>query len=156
VEGNLVIKLSNKLLWAVCAATLVGCATQTTKDEPAKPAEAKPVPAAQAPAAVPTPAPAPQNDTYTVTRGDHLWGIAAKPVIYGDPYRWPLIYKANTDKIQDADLIEPGQVLAVNRGASTGDVTAAVKHARTRGAWKIGAVEASDKAYLGSKVAATK
>ncbi|OGI48656.1 MAG: hypothetical protein A2151_09740 [Candidatus Muproteobacteria bacterium RBG_16_65_34] len=86
--------------------------------------------------------------SYNVVRGDHLWGISSKSTIYGNPYQWPLIYKANRDKIKDADLIEPGQVFAINRNASSSEVDAAVRHAKTRGAWKLGVVEESDTAYL--------
>ncbi len=86
--------------------------------------------------------------SYNVVRGDHLWGISGKSAIYGNPYQWPLIFKANRDKIKDADLIHPGQVFAIDRNASQGDVDAAVYHARTRGAWSIGKVEDSDKKYL--------
>ncbi len=88
------------------------------------------------------------DDSYNVVRGDHLWGISSKSTIYGNPYQWPLIFKANRDKIQDADLIHPGQVFTINRNATQGDVDAAVNHARTRGAWSLGKVEASDTRYL--------
>lgn len=88
------------------------------------------------------------SDTYTVARGDHLWGIAGKSEIYGNPYQWPLIYKANRDQIEDADLIFPGQNLKIERGSSQAAIDAAIQHARTRGAWSIGAVEQSDRNYL--------
>ena len=94
------------------------------------------------------PAPMAAGDNYTVTSGDTLWGISARSDIYGNPYQWPLIYKANRSQIQDADLIFPGQNLMIQRDASAADVDAAVNHARTRGAWTIGVVEASDEAYL--------
>ncbi len=87
-------------------------------------------------------------DSYSVVSGDTLWGISAKSAIYGNPYQWPLIYKANRSQIQDADLIFPGQNLMIQRDASAADIDAAVNHARTRGAWSIGVVEASDEAYL--------
>lgn len=90
----------------------------------------------------------PADDTYTVVRGDNLWNISGKSSIYGNPYQWPLIYKANRDKIKDADLIHPDQVLTINRSASSAEIDAAVQHAKTRGAWSIGVVEASDEAYL--------
>jgi hypothetical protein len=85
--------------------------------------------------------------SYTVVRGDTLWDIASYRVIYGDPYQWPLIYKANTDQIDDADLIEPEWVLMIP-DASASEVEAAIQHARTRGAWSLGVVEESDLAYL--------
>ena len=88
-------------------------------------------------------------DSYTVAKGDSLWAISGKSEIYGDPYRWPLIYKANSGKIKDADLIYPGQDLSIDTAPSADDVAAAVRHARTRGAWSLGTTEASDKAYLG-------
>jgi nucleoid-associated protein YgaU len=86
--------------------------------------------------------------TYTVQRGDNLWNIAGRADIYGNAYYWPLIYRANTDKIGDADLIYPRQVLSVDRDPSSADINAAVTHAKTRGAWSLGVVEESDKAYL--------
>ncbi|MEN8170218.1 MAG: LysM peptidoglycan-binding domain-containing protein [Pseudomonadota bacterium] len=88
------------------------------------------------------------DDAYTVVSGDTLWGISSRSEIYGNPYQWPLIYKANRSQIQDADLIFPGQNLTINRNASAAEMDAAVNHARTRGAWSIGVVEASDEAYL--------
>jgi len=91
---------------------------------------------------------APADDHYTVARGDSLWVISGKGEIYGNPYQWPLIYKANQDKIEDADLIYPGQDLTITRGASAAEVDAAVSHAKTRGAWSLGVVEESDRAYL--------
>jgi nucleoid-associated protein YgaU len=73
---------------------------------------------------------------YEVQRGDHLW-YRHQPRIYGNPYAWPLIYKANTAKIKDADVIHPGQNFDINPSASTGDIDAAVRHARTAvpGSW---------------------
>lgn len=84
---------------------------------------------------------------YTVESGDNLWNISSKDSVYGNPYQWPLIYKANSDLIEDADLIYPGQVFSVP-SASADEIDAAVQHAKTRGSWSIGAVEASDKEYL--------
>jgi len=136
-------KFSRLSLIIALAAAVGACAT--TKEEP------KPAPATEPAAAAPAPAPAPAkaaNDTYEVQRGDHLWGISSQPRIYGNPYAWPLIYKANSGKIKDADLIYPGQNFDINRGASTADVDAAIRHAKTRGAWKLGVTEESDKAYL--------
>jgi nucleoid-associated protein YgaU len=88
------------------------------------------------------------DSSYTVISGDTLWGISAMDSIYGNPYQWPLIYKANRSQIQDADLIFPGQTFSIQRDASQAEVDAAVNHARTRGAWSLGVVEASDEAYL--------
>lgn len=56
---------------------------------------------------------APDQITYEVMKGDHLWGIASKPETYEDPYMWPRIYRANREKISDPDLIYPKQMLMV-------------------------------------------
>lgn len=119
----------------------VGCAgpaekAEETAAEPEKAAETMP-------AAETTPA---AMNSYEVNKGDHLWGISGKS--YGNPYNWPLIYKANSDKIKDADLIYPGQVLNIDSNPSDADSAAAVKHAKSRGNWSIGKTEESDTAYL--------
>ncbi|NIM03956.1 LysM peptidoglycan-binding domain-containing protein [bacterium] len=44
---------------------------------------------------------------------DCLWNIAKKNRFYGDPWKWKRIYRANTDKIKDPDLIYPGQRLVI-------------------------------------------
>ncbi|MBI1424513.1 MAG: LysM peptidoglycan-binding domain-containing protein [Gammaproteobacteria bacterium] len=93
-------------------------------------------------------APASSEGQYSVVKGDNLWNISAKPSIYNNPYQWPLIYKANSGKIKDADLIYPGQVFDINTNPTAAEVDAAVHHAKTRGAWSLGKVEESDKAYL--------
>jgi len=126
------------LLAASIAAMMSAC--QTSQPEPEKaPAEAAPAPAAEA---------APAKETYDVVKGDNLWNISGKSQIYGNPYQWPLLYKANSDKIEDADLIHPGQSLTVARGMSSAEIDAAVHHAKTRGAWTLGVTEQSDKDYL--------
>ena len=84
---------------------------------------------------------------YLVVSGDSLWGISAQNTIYGDPYMWPLIYKANSGQIKDADLIFPGQYFYIPK-AKGPERAAAVQHAKTRGAWTLGVTEASDLDYL--------
>lgn len=148
------LRISGLALVTAMGLALGACAT--TKEEPAPapaPAPAaEPQAAAPAPAPEPAPAPAPTLTTsYEVQRGDHLWGIAGQPRIYGNPYAWPLIYKSNSAKIKDADLIYPGQNFDINRSASGADMDAAIRHAKTRGEWKLGVVEQSDKAYLAGK-----
>ncbi len=100
------------------------------------------------PVAEPEPMPEPKTSSYTVVRGDSLWGISAMDDIYGDPYQWPLIYRLNSGQIEDADLIYPGQVFSIDRVASHADVNAAIAHAKNRGAWSVGVVEDSDRDYL--------
>ena len=93
--------------------------------------------------------PAPQGIVgYVVQKGDHLWGISAKRAVYGDPYQWPLLYKRNRDEIYDPDLIYPGQVLHIERDLSQTQINIAVNHAKTRGAWVLGEIEATDIQYL--------
>ena len=84
---------------------------------------------------------------YLVVGGDSLWTISAQDGIYGNPYQWPLIYKANSGQIKDADLIFPGQYFYIPK-AKGADRANAVAHAKNRGAWTIGETEASDLDYL--------
>jgi len=144
---------------------LVGCAGSDTKEETAEKAPVKEAPAkvetAKAETAEPMQAEASTEEsnntnsastssaTYDVQSGDNLWNISGKSEVYSDSYQWPLIYKANRDKIKDADLIYSGQTLDIDRSASQSDVDAAINHAKTRGEWSLGTQEASDKAYLG-------
>jgi nucleoid-associated protein YgaU len=55
----------------------------------------------------------PKEIMYTVVRGDHLWGIAKKSEHYDNPFAWPMIYRANKDKINDPDLIYPKQIFKI-------------------------------------------
>jgi len=52
--------------------------------------------------------------TYTVVAGDSLSKIAKRE--YGDASKWHRIFEANRDKIQNPDLIHPGQVLNLPQG----------------------------------------
>lgn len=54
---------------------------------------------------------APTAKTYTVKAGDSLWAIAAK--YYGKGAEYTKIASANTDKISNPNLIQPGQVLTL-------------------------------------------
>jgi nucleoid-associated protein YgaU len=69
--------------------------------------------------------------TYTVERGDHLWGIAGMQQIYDDSRLWPLIYEANRSEIQDPDLIYPEQELTIPR-----DMTDEQMHQRLFELWR--------------------
>lgn len=51
------------------------------------------------------------GDSYTVVKGDHLWGIAVRA--YGDGYKWVELAKAN--EIANPNLIEVGQVIKIAR-----------------------------------------
>ena len=135
--------IKNLGLMLLVSSFAVGCAS-TTEEAP----QEEPMAVETAPAPV---AEAEDSGTmnYEVSRGDNLWDISGKPSVYADPYQWPLIFKANSDQIKDADLIYPGQVLTVDTAPSSSDVSAAVQHARTRGSWSVGEVEESDQAFLG-------
>ncbi len=52
---------------------------------------------------------------HKVKKGECLWWIAEDEQIYNDPFMWPLIYKANKDKIEDPDLIYPQQDFEIPR-----------------------------------------
>ncbi len=56
--------------------------------------------------------------SHTVVKGECLWWIAEYKDIYNDPFMWPLIYKANRDKIKNPNLIYPGQVFEIPRNFS--------------------------------------
>ena len=48
---------------------------------------------------------------HEVVRGNTLWDLAQH--FYGNPFLWPRIYEANRDRLEDPDLILPGQVLRI-------------------------------------------
>lgn len=137
---------------------LVGCAGSDTKEEPVEEvqkeaaiveeAETAPVMAEAATEESNTTDSASMNASYEVVDGDNLWDISGKSDVYSDSFQWPLIYKANRDKIKDADVIYAGQSLDIDRSASQADMDAAINHAKTRGEWSLGAQEASDAEYL--------
>ncbi|HEX7965792.1 MAG TPA: hypothetical protein VF651_08750 [Gammaproteobacteria bacterium] len=91
--------------------------------------------------------------TYSVVRGDSLWRIAGKADVYGNPYQWPLIYKANADKIKHADLITPDQQFDIVKNPAAADSDAAVNYAKHRGAWRGHRADKKDKKFAagGSK-----
>lgn len=68
------------------------------------------------PVAILAPAPrpastAPASQTYTVVSGDCLWNIAKR--FYGNGSLYTKIFDANRDKIRNANLIYPRQVLTI-------------------------------------------
>lgn len=54
--------------------------------------------------------------TYTVANGDTLSKIAKEH--YGKASKWPLIFDANRDQLNDPDRIKPGQVLKIPADAA--------------------------------------
>ncbi len=124
--------LANKAEEAAAAAI---AAMQMMKEEDTKMAEAEPA------------AESPYMGGYLVVSGDNLWNIAGQDTIYSNPFMWPLIYKANSGQIKDADLIYPGQYFYIPK-AKGAERAAAIAHAKNRGAWTLGETEASDLDYL--------
>lgn len=51
------------------------------------------------------------EQTYIVASGDTLSHIARQ--FYGKASRWPAIFDANRDQLDDPDRIRPGQVLKI-------------------------------------------
>ena len=110
--------------------------TKQVKKEPVK----KPCPVKKSPPSLP-PVKIVKTETmpmiHKVVKGECLWIISSYKDIYNDPFMWPLIYKANKDKIKDPDLIFPGQVLYIDRDFSSSDKAKAVHFAKTRGKWSL-------------------
>ncbi|MBN1596580.1 LysM peptidoglycan-binding domain-containing protein [candidate division FCPU426 bacterium] len=92
--------------------------------------EVKPEPTPVAVAPEPTPEPEQETQRYSVMRGDTLWDISGNSDIYGDNFQWPLIFKANRDQIEDPDIIEIGQDLAISREFTQEEVEMAIENAK--------------------------
>ncbi len=52
-----------------------------------------------------------EDTTYTIVAGDTLWAIAQR--FLGNGARWPEIHEANQDKIENPNMIYPGQTIVI-------------------------------------------
>ncbi len=117
------------LIWVTVAVmaltTVVGCAKKKEEELPAMdPATIEAPPTDVKPAVeIETPPPPPPplakvgkatpagGQTYTVQKGDTLYGLAKR--FYGDGKLWTRIADANKDKIRNATTIPLGAVLVI-------------------------------------------
>jgi nucleoid-associated protein YgaU len=95
---------------------------QQPEPEPETQAEPEPEPQVEpSPALQPVTVAGPVLPRYYIVRlipdrRDCFWRIAEYDFVYGDPWKWPILYQANKSKIPDIDnpdLIEPGTVIEI-------------------------------------------
>ncbi len=94
----------HKLTGAFLLTTSLACSVH-------KPIIRPDAPVAHISEAAPVPEPTPVSHDYKVVVGDCLWNITAARG--GDPFLWPVLWKANRDQVVDPDLIETGIYLDI-------------------------------------------
>lgn len=62
---------------------------------------------------------------YRVSRGDNLWKIAVSA--YGDGYQWPMVWRANRQKLPEPGLLEIGMKLTIPTLENEGDGKGVIK-----------------------------
>jgi hypothetical protein len=67
----------------------------------------------------------------TTKAGDTLWKISERKDVYGSGWLYPLIYKANKDKIKDPSNLPAGLVLTIPRDVPDPEVEIAKEEAMT-------------------------
>ena len=67
---------------------------------------------------------------YSVKHGDSLWRIAGKNSVYGNAFKWPLLFKTNRASIEDPDLIYPRQALKISKNYTSDEEDDAVGKAK--------------------------
>jgi hypothetical protein len=113
------MKHSLVLAAAIAALGVAGCASQKPMQAP----EPSPTPETSA-------APACGTHSYVVRKGDSLWKIAGKSDVLGDPFQWPLLFKANRDQIQDPDFIQVSEDISYGQACTPQQIATAVKEAQ--------------------------
>lgn len=72
------------------------------------------------PTVIPAAAPAEGEVTHVVKKGDTLWDIAK--AYLKDPFRWPEVFKRNTDVVENPHWIYPGEVIRIPRSEVRAEV----------------------------------
>jgi hypothetical protein len=80
--------------------------------------------------AIPTATSTIPSKSYLVKKGDCFWKISAKKSVYGDPFMWWAIYKANRCEIGDnPNIIQVKTKLSIQRGIDKDETDACKEEA---------------------------